>query len=264
MDLEKKLMLISLIILNCFDAYAFTFNNSKEARFKDAKINVYIADHSCDQISLNTSELVALTKKAADLYWNTINTSSLHLEVKGSKTFNDAFKTEGVCSSFTGSGACVINQNMLPTDGIVISCNNSAAGNGFNSSILGVSLPNNTDGSSIIASVVLLNDTSETRFNTLDEQAQIAVIAHEIGHAIGFGHSSVEDSLMYFSTVEKRVTLGQDDRDAASYLYPPESSLVNCANVSVNNDIRHYYQFFFGLALGFILIVSVGKKNLFK
>ena len=64
---------------------------------------------------------------------------------------------------------------MMPSDGIIISCNNSTEGNGFSDSILGVSLPNNTNDSSIIGSVVLLNDTEDTMFNTLSTDDQVAV-----------------------------------------------------------------------------------------
>ena len=96
--------------------HAFTFNNNREARFSDSKINVYIADHACDVISSSASDLVDLTHQAAQLFWNTVNTSSLHLEVKGKKSTGSAFKDEGLCS-FTDSGGCVINSNLRQKKG---------------------------------------------------------------------------------------------------------------------------------------------------
>ncbi len=255
-----KSILISLIFLS-LKTYGFTFNNDKEARFSDPKINVYIANHRCDEISLTPSELVDLTKEAASLYWNTVNTSALHLEVVGTKDLSAAFKNEGVCDVIFEGGGCQINANMLPSDGIVISCNNSTEGNGFSSNILGVSLPNNTSGGTISGSVVLLNDTADTKFNELSTDDQVAVLAHEIGHALGLGHSTVNDSLMYFSTVDKRKTLGQDDRDAVSYLYPPESNIVNCATVSTNNHEQSILQFLFGILLAIgIAMITRGRK----
>ena len=83
--LNTLILLLSHIITFSSSVHAFTFNNNREARFSDSKINVYIADHACDVISSSASDLVDLTHQAAQLFWNTVNTSSLHLEVKGKK-----------------------------------------------------------------------------------------------------------------------------------------------------------------------------------
>lgn len=262
--MKKKLPFLFFIILCLIpidSSFTFTFNNNLEARFNDSNISVYIASHTCDEINLTPTELVNLTKKAVSLFWNTVNTSSLHLDVKGLLDVNDAFKSEGVCTELGNDGSCTFNQNMLPDGGIIISCNNSAEGNGFTSSILAVSVPNNTNGNEILGSVVLLNDTADTKFNELNEEEQMAVLAHEIGHAFGLGHSTVNDSLMYFATVKKRISLGQDDRDAISYLYPPNSNIANCATVSTNNSNQSITQFFMGaIAMFFIFQLTRMRK----
>ncbi|MBX3016292.1 MAG: matrixin family metalloprotease [Bdellovibrionaceae bacterium] len=47
------------------------------------------------------------------------------------------------------------------------------------------------------------------------------VLAHEMGHAIGLGHSQDMDALMYYNVAYKtNFTLGQDDIDGIAYLYP--------------------------------------------
>ena len=132
-----------------------------------------------------------------------MNTSALHLNVVGTKDVSSAFKTEGVCDVIFEGGGCQINNNLMPSDGIIISCNNSTSGNGFSASILGVSLPNNTSGSSIVGSVVLLNDTEDTRFNSISRDDQVSVIAHEIGHALGLATPLSSTVLCIFQPLKK-------------------------------------------------------------
>ena len=47
------------------------------------------------------------------------------------------------------------------------------------------------------------------------------IIAHEVGHLLGLGHTQYEPSLMYYSIGEKKyLRLSQDDMDGLSFLYP--------------------------------------------
>ena len=47
------------------------------------------------------------------------------------------------------------------------------------------------------------------------------ILAHEIGHIIGLGHSHDKNALMYFDASAKTtLNLSQDDVDGLSYLYP--------------------------------------------
>jgi hypothetical protein len=54
-----------------------------------------------------------------------------------------------------------------------------------------------------------------------------AVIAHEIGHAFGLGHSEYKHNLMYYSVGGKtQKWLGIDDIDGATYLYPHDAEMA--------------------------------------
>jgi hypothetical protein len=95
-------------------------------------------------------------------------------------------------------------------------------------------VPNNISGDKIVGSVVLLNDTASTYLKNKSRSEKVSVIAHELGHAFGLGHSPVKDSLMYYSTIDLRTNLGADDMDGITYLYPKNQS-VTCGSIDMNS-----------------------------
>lgn len=50
------------------------------------------------------------------------------------------------------------------------------------------------------------------------------IIAHELGHTLGFGHSASTNALMYFSVTGLGASLRDDDKIAARWLYPNGTS----------------------------------------
>jgi hypothetical protein len=208
-----------LFLIFMSSAHAYTLNNNFGASFKSRKVKVFVTSSTvCDQAGITVYELVDLIGPAIKDFWNTVPTSSLELknggilDVGSDTSYNTHLLCSYTDSTCTGSVIPAVND-------IVIACNNNV--NNFDSSnILAVTIPNNFRGRHINGSVILINNRNNSAFARLDRKKQISVIAHEIGHAIGLGHSADSAALMYFETIGTRNFLGQDDIDGVSALYP--------------------------------------------
>jgi hypothetical protein len=223
-----KFFMMSFLFVNM--AQAWTLNNNFGASFKDPKVKVYIdGGTACDLNTITVSELESMIPAAINDYWNKVPTTNLELEAAG---FSNAIftmnkgrlcsPTDAVCiTAGTAAGSDGTPEDGLipPVSEIVIACNDNPANFG-DTSVLAVTVPNQFSGKKITGAVILINENSSGRFGALSRDDKIAVIAHEIGHAIGLGHSEDRSALMYFRTVSLRKNLGQDDIDGVSFLYP--------------------------------------------
>jgi hypothetical protein len=95
---------------------------------------------------------------------------------------------------------------------------------GLNADVIpGVAMGARFDGNgNIVTGALVLNVQAgaAANINTFDADLTINVIAHEIGHVLGLGHSSSKGALMYFDASERTMaSLSQDDVDGITYLY---------------------------------------------
>lgn len=200
-------------------SFAWTLNNNFAAAFKDNDVKVFVdASSACPGIT--TDDLHGLIQPAIDDFWNRVPTSALRLNASGFSTPLANINIGTLCSPTDDT--CISNGNadgdLIPaTDNIVIACNNKIENFGTNST-LAVTIPVKFTGKKIKGAIILINENSD--FFNFSRSDQIGIISHEIGHAIGLGHSDDKASLMYYRTVNQRKRLGDDDIKGVSFLYP--------------------------------------------
>lgn len=215
-----KLLFFALLFVS--QAHAYTLNNNFGASFKDNRVKVYIdAGTVCPTNQITVNDLEALVSPAIDNFWNTIPTSSLKLEAGGFSEAITNINSGRLCSPTDEDcieGADTEGGLIPPAKDIIIACNNNPLNFG-GGNVLAVTIPNKFSGKKIVGAMILINESSNS-FGSLSHSDKIGVIAHEIGHAIGLGHSEDTAALMYYRTVNQRSHLGQDDIDGLNYLYP--------------------------------------------
>ncbi len=246
---------------------AFTLNNTIEARFPTNDVTVNIADNECQNIGYTNREILELLDDALNNFWNSAPTSALHLKRGSLVAVSDAFYNESPClDDVTDSTCLTVNSALNVSKNILIACNNNP--DYFSDvRILGTTIISDYSitKKEIHGSLFLINDIEGTRVADLSREDMIAYLAHEIGHAIGLGHSPVKDSLMYYQTVERRTHLGYDDIDGVTYLYPLEQP-ISCGTISLINEKNDSFLNFngllsaiFGLFVAFTVVLPRGQ-----
>jgi len=271
MFIKTKFSFWPLIFLVSLNAKAFTFNNNGAAAFDKDEIIINVNDtdcagadsgHSVYECQNNFStpqEILDLAEIAIDRFWNRIPTTRLTL-VRGSLISSGTdFRRESLCNEGLSSGACTPNSTIKVSSDITISCNCSKNNFGdSNLGILGVTIPNNYEGSTIKGSLILLNARHSSFYN-LTKNEKINVIGHEIGHALGLGHSPVKDSLMYYSNIGQRDHLGWDDLDGISYLYPSSQPLSLACGTITSSKGPKLKDIFMALSLSFFSLIIISR-----
>lgn len=265
-----KIFLTFLFFVNF--AHAFTLNNNFGGSFTKSKVQVRIAGDSVCQQGLTIYDLEDIIKPAVEDFWNTVPTSRLRLNAGG---FTDpgavninlarlCSPTETECLNDTNPDGVI-----APVRDIVVSCNRNSKNFGSlpGSNVLAVTVPNNFSGKKIRGAVILINDNSPS-YKNLSQKDKIAVMAHEIGHAIGLGHALDEnkEALMYYRVMGLRNNLSQDDIDGVTYLYPKKvdgCGLFNGFGGTIDTD-KKGPPFWPMMTMLFIMIIISEAKKLLK
>lgn len=262
---------IILFLLNSVLLRAGTFNNNAGAFFAQNTVNVRVASNTtCVNAGTSVDELVEMISPAINDYWNTVTMSRLRLENGGTlETSDNNFNVGKLCNVETDD-LCIDNGGLIPkVTEIVITCNSDLVDNfsgGKDSTAHAIALPNNISGNGIAGSVIIINNTASSPFQALSYQQKVWVLAHEIGHAIGIGHTTSDANLMYYTLSPERFALGPDDVMAMSYLYPKRfdgCGIFSTEDVSKNSGGGFGTSFFFGI-FSFLLLQVAFKKFFFK
>lgn len=89
--------------------------------------------------------------------------------------------------------------------------------------------------------VLILNVSAGTgNINNYNSTSLKIILAHEVGHVLGLGHSEDSSALMYYDASAKDTfSLAQDDIDGLSYLYPRnelgKDGLMGCGMIKARN-----------------------------
>ncbi|MBT5093281.1 MAG: matrixin family metalloprotease [Halobacteriovoraceae bacterium] len=248
MDYKKQVAL--LLMLLSTQVWSFTFNNSVGASFENDEVRVDVSNQTCSQLGITQSELLSLAGEAVNIYWNSVHTSRLELTKGSIVSTSSLFRTDPICSG--SLNPCIPNPDLIVPSGILIACNTNAA-NFASTAVLALTVPNNISGDKLNGALILINDNASNQFAGKSREEKISILAHEIGHAIGLGHSPVDDSLMFHLSIDTRQALGWDDIDGVTYLYPSEQPLGGCGSIENQNSKS-------GFLIGLLLTFFLGSR----
>ena len=117
-----------------------------------------------------------------------------------------------------------------------------------------------------------LNASSgDANIANFDHDTLTIIVAHEIGHLLGLGHSADQNALMYYDGSYRTVlSLAQDDIDGISYLYPSNElggdKMLGCAMVAGRNlpppPPRNLWLLAFLMLLPVAVLIRLKNKKL--
>lgn len=195
--MKKRLLIAALFLLYSFAASAFTLNSSTNPNLKGwdtGEIAIYVNRSNCPA----SVDVVGILSDAIKV-WNNVASSSVKLSYGGTTTSTSSSNPPIVYCETNFTAVTGADANSVP---------GAASASAPNGQI--------TSGFIVLnVSAGLGNIANKSTFELT------TILAHEIGHLIGLGHSQTPNALMYYTySYKTTLNLAQDDIDGISYLYP--------------------------------------------
>lgn len=210
----KKLLLLLFFITNTADA--FTLASSNPPRYGTDEVKLTVATDTCSALGLTPEGLLDLVEEAMNDFWNSVPTAKIKFVRGGVGTFS--------ANGETTLGNFLSNSGV--TNEIIIGCNNDLTA--FGSGTIGQGGFRYGSSIGIQGAFIIYDDTTVAQ---LSKKAQKALIAHEMGHAFGLGHSNFKPALMYYTINYNMDALSRDDEDGITYLYPKTKKVGGCGTI---------------------------------
>lgn len=201
-----------MALLGMGNAYGFTLGGTNGALRGWDKKDISFAVNYSNCTDMSEGALNTAIDKAVQL-WNSVPTASITLH-RGMQVGVTAATAADPDINFE-QDAVITCSNDFSTDFDHLS---SPPGAGVVGGIGGFI----STAGRISKSYVVLNSTGAAADITQLSDTKLAIlIAHEMGHALGLGHSGEESALMYYSIGSKtELNLSEDDMAGLAYLYP--------------------------------------------
>lgn len=192
-----------VLIFSTLSAQAFTLS------YPDPDLKGYQTDKLTFNINTTNcpSNIESLVEEAMDI-WNSVPTSRLTLRL----------------GSETTTTAAMLDSWAFPETAVIACSNDFANDSGGDPAMSGVGSTRPITKPGVLQKGYLILNTQNGTVGDINQKSKakkLIVIAHELGHAIGIGHTDISDALMYYTIGSKTsANLHQDDIDAITYLYP--------------------------------------------
>ena len=247
------------LLLIC-KAHAFYLITNNGAAFNSSKVNIYITSNStCSNTGWSKTDLLEMAQEGAKDTWNKVGRADIEVKAAGEFTATNTDFLNGELCVADSDTTCAAG-TIPKVNNIVITCNNNGT-NFPSNSVLAISAPNNISGSKIKGSIIVINNRADSQLSTFSKGEMQKILAHEIGHALGIGHSKDSAAFMYHKDIQNKNGLARDDIYALSHLYPKKLDDMSCLGFlgSIENQSNNNYwnKPLLVLSIGFLSIILV-------